>query len=113
MKTFKTLVVLVAFAFSTVAIASTKPVISKLESSVITNQIVTLLESPQFILENEVSAYVTIAVNKNNEMVVLSIDTENVFVANFIKERLNYKELSVTNSPENKFIVPVRIITAK
>ena len=114
MRTFKTLLVLVALTFSSVVVAGTNPESSRVESSAITNQIATLLESPKFILENEVSANVTITLNKNNEMVVLSVDTESEFVAEFIKTRLNYTELSVAvNSTENTFIVPVRITTEK
>jgi len=110
MKTLKTLLVLVALTFSTAVLASSNSEALKTDSDAITNQITKLLKSPKFILENEVSANVKITLNKNNEMVVLSVDTEDDYIANFIKERLNYTELSVAiNDADKTFIVPVRV----
>ena len=42
---------------------------------------------------------------------VLSVDTDEDYLVNFIKSRLNYKELPAPFDSEGKtFIVPVRII---
>ena len=110
MKTLKTLLVLVALTFSTAVLASSNSEALKTDSDAITNQITKLLKSPKFILENEVSANVKITLNKNNEMVVLSVDSQEDFISDFIKDRINYSELtSPVNSVEKTFIVPVRV----
>ncbi len=114
MRTLKTLLVLVALTFSSVVVAGTNPENLKTDTAEITDEITKLLKSPKFVLENEVSANVKITLNKNNEMVVLSVDTESDFVAEFIKTRLNYTQLAVAvNSADKTFIVPVRVTPEK
>ena len=110
MKTIKTLLLIVALTFSSVLVASTNAEDKRAESVAITEEIGKLLQNPSFAVEEEITANVTITLNKNNEFVVLSVETETNFVENFIKSRLNYKELSVTLKDSGKtFIVPVRI----
>ncbi|RLD28418.1 MAG: hypothetical protein DRI75_06770 [Bacteroidetes bacterium] len=111
MRTIKTLLLVVALTFSSVLVASTNAEDEKgAESVAITEEIGKLLENPRFILEKDVVASVTITINKNNEIVVLSVDTDENYLVSYIKSRLNYNELPVTvNSGEKTFIVPVRI----
>ena len=67
---------------------------------------------PNFNVEKEIVAEVTLTLNKENELVVLSVDAENTMVENYIKSRLNYKLLNV--KPTQKiFKVPVRLKVLK
>jgi len=110
MRQVKTLLLVVALTFSSVLMASTNSDDRKNETAAITNQIATLLKNPRFTLEKEVVANVKITLNKNNEMVVLSVDSQEDFISDFIKDRINYSELtSPVNSVEKTFIVPVRV----
>jgi enoyl reductase-like protein len=111
MRTIKTLLLVVALTFSSVLVASTNAEDEKgAESVAITEEIGRLLESPSFILEKDVVANVMLTINKNNEIVVLTVDTDENYLASYIKNRLNYNELPAPfNSEEKTFIVPVRI----
>jgi len=110
MRTIKTLLLIVALTFSSVLVASNNAEEKRSETVKITEQIGNLLENPNFLLESDVLASVKFTINKDNEYVVLSVDTENDYIARFIKNRLNYNELPATfKSEEKTFIVPVRI----
>jgi hypothetical protein len=108
MKTIKTLLLVVAIAFSTVLYASDKP--SKDTSNSISQEIGKLLMNPSFTVEEDVLANVKVLFNEDNEIVVLSVDCEKKGICSYIKSRLNYKELSGNVNNKNRYyIVPVRI----
>ncbi|MBN4047258.1 hypothetical protein JYU05_01810 [bacterium AH-315-P13] len=110
MRTIKTLLLIVALTFSSVLVASTNAEDKRTESVAITEEIGKLLQNPSFLVENDITALVKITLNDNNEFVVLSVDTKESYVENFIKSRLNYHELPGTLKNGTKtFIVPVRI----
>ncbi|MCK5400323.1 MAG: hypothetical protein KAJ28_01710 [Flavobacteriaceae bacterium] len=110
MRTIKTLLLIVALTFSSVLVASTNAEEKRAESVVITEEIGKLLKNPGFLVDEDITASVMITLNKNNELVVLSVETDKNYVENFIKSRLNYNELTVpVNSHTKTFIVPVRI----
>ena len=110
MRTIKTLLLIVALSFSSVLVASTNAEDKRTKSVAITEEIGKLLQNPSFLVENEITANVTVTLNKNNEFVVLSVDTDKKNVENYIKSRLNYQELPVTLNESGKtYIVPVRI----
>lgn len=108
MKQLKTLLLAVAITASGVLAASNED--KKADSVVITEEIGKLLKDPSFLVDKDIVADVTLTLNKNNEMVVLSVDSNEQYVENFIKSRLNYKELPATfSSKERTFKVPVRV----
>ena len=114
MKTIKSIVLVALIAFSSVLSANTNPENARkataAESNVITQEVGKLLKSPSFIIEKEIVANVTLTINKNNEIVVLSVDTDDETLENFVKSRLNYNELpSSVVSKDKTFIVPVRL----
>ncbi len=110
MRTIKTLLLIVALTFSSVLVASTNAEDKKAESVAITEEIGKLLKDPSFSVDYEIIANVTVTLNKNNEFVVLSVETDANFLESYIKSRLNYQELPVTlNDSEKTYIVPVRI----
>lgn len=108
MKQLKTLLLAVAITASGVLAASNED--KKADSVVITEEIGKLLKDPSFLVDKDIVADVTLTLNKNNEMVVLSVDSNEQYVENFIKSRLNYKELPATFlSKDRTFKVPVRV----
>ncbi len=110
MRTIKTLLLVVALTFSSVLVASTNVEDKRAESVAITEEIGRLLQNPSFLVDEEITAKVLVTLNKNNEFVVLSVETDEIYVENFIKSRLNYQELPVTLKDGAKtFIVPIRI----
>ena len=110
MRQLKTLLLAVTLTFSSVLMASTNPDDRRAESQAITTKVGKLLKNPHFILDKEIVANVTLTLNKNNELVVLSVDSDDLQIENFIKGRLNYEKLSTSaESVGKEFIVPVRV----
>jgi len=113
MNTLKTLVLVVAITFSSVLSASTNP-IEKAEPVSISESVGNLLQNPDFQLNQDVDAMVKIFINEDDEIVVLSVDTDNKTVETFIKRRLNYKKLSAEALSNSKsFKVPVKMKKSK
>ena len=111
MRTIKTLLLIVALTFSSVLAASTNAEDKKAESDAITEEIGKLLENPSFLVVSEITANVTVTLNNNNEFVVLSVDTDESYVENYIKSRLNYQELPISlDGGKKTYFVPVRLI---
>lgn len=110
MKQLKMLVLAVTVAFSSVLSAGTNPE-EKAEPKTVIETVSELLKNPDFQLSQDQRALVNLAINHNGEMVVLSVDTDDKNVENFIKSRLNYKKLSKEAIGQHKtFKLPVRLI---
>jgi len=113
--TFKVLLLAVAFTFSSVLTASTEPVPTKADlSSPLSVEIGKLLKNPKFLVDQDMIAKVKVTINEDNEIVVLSVDSESEELEGFIKVRLNYHVLSskLTNG-QKTFMVPVRLTQRK
>lgn len=60
--------------------------------------------------EIDATAQVRFTVNNQREIVVLSVDTDNVQLEAFVKHRLNYKKVQADDLEEGKlFTVAVRV----
>ncbi len=75
-------------------------------------QISKLLSHNAF-LQNEMAltAQVRFTLNNAHQIVVLSVETENLALADFVKRKLNYKKVDLEAYREGKiFTIPVRIV---
>jgi hypothetical protein len=62
--------------------------------------------------QDEIQAIVRFTLNSDKEIVVLSVNTENERLENFVKARLNYEKAGDRNLVEGKiYAVPVRLRT--
>ena len=110
MRQLKTLLLVAAIAFSSTAFASSELEDKKrAATAAITQEIGKLLQDPTFVVDEEIVANVTLTLNKNNEMVVLSVDAEEAYVENFIKSRLNYHAIPALETGQKTYKVPVRV----
>lgn len=113
MKNLKTFVLIAALAISSVLSASTPMTEAEKRASQfdqVTTAVESLLKNPSFDVDEDMTAKVTITVNKDNELVVLSVDCEDSTLEGFLKSRINYNELPVALTGGTKtFVVPVRI----
>jgi hypothetical protein len=76
----------------------------------LSTQIHKMLESNSFDVESDLIANVRFTINKEGEIVVLSVDTEDTVLEGFVKGRLNYKKVDLQNAKEGRlYTVPVRI----
>lgn len=108
MKTVKKLFLVLVITFTGVLSASASPI--NAEPSIIAKEIGELLENPKFEVGDDMLASVTFVLNKENEIVVLSVDTKSSELESYIKSRLNYNKLSVKLDSKNKtYQVPVRL----
>lgn len=108
MRKVSLLVFAALFAVSTAFATGTEPTSDKNPKSV-HEQVAELLKDPNFRVTHDITAEVTLMVNKENEVVVLDVDTNEEFVSKFIKDRLNYETLE-TQTAGVQFTVPVRIV---
>ena len=113
MKSIKSILLVAAIAFSSVLSANTNPDPvnpSKAEQTkVITKEVGKLLQNPTFLVDHDMYANVTLTINKNNEIVVLSVDTDDSIVEGFIKGRLNYNELPSEMKAGRTYVVPIKL----
>lgn len=103
-------VILVAFALLFGTSISTAAVVTKKGGKSVSQEIGKLLKNPKFLVEGDMNADVTFTINSENEIVVLTVDTQNDFVERFIKSRLNYKQLENELVEGKEYNVPVKIL---
>ncbi|WP_297765327.1 hypothetical protein [uncultured Muriicola sp.] len=74
-------------------------------------QISQLLKDNSFVInDHDLTAKVLFTLNKNKEIVVISVDTEDEILERFVKSRLNYQAVELAKAEEGKmYTVPVRI----
>ncbi|NNJ88953.1 MAG: hypothetical protein HKP53_06095 [Eudoraea sp.] len=74
-------------------------------------QISQLLKNNSFVVEEQdLTAKVLFTLNSENEIVVISVDTEDEILERFVKSRLNYQAVELAEAEEGKmYTVPVRI----
>lgn len=110
MKALKMLVLIVAITFSSAVSANTEP-IEETKPNTVSKSVGELLKNPEFQLNEDVNAIVNIFINEEDEIVVLSVDTDNEVVEKYIKNRLNYQKLSKEAIGYNKsYKVPVKMV---
>ena len=106
------LLLIVAFTFSSVLSASTAP--TNADTDAIKFEIAKLLKHPKFVIEGDATFEVTFRVNKNNELVVLDVDSESKVISDYIKSRLNYQKILVSPLDKNKnYSVCIRLSPSK
>lgn len=79
----------------------------------IRQELKTLLSGPNFGVEKNTTAFVELMVNANNELVVISVVTDNEELEYFVKDRLNYYKLKNKMSNGTKLTLPVTITASK
>ncbi len=112
MKTVKVLMFVLAITFTNLSMANTNPTKKEGITSV-TKAIGTLLNKPGFEIKEDLTAKVTFMLNMDNEIVVLTVDTESSQLERYIKSRLNYNELAVKLAVNKKYKVFVRLTSRK
>lgn len=100
-----------AIALLSVSTLSANPVTEvKNPASELSTQIQSLLKENTFRVNTDMIANVRFTINNKGEIVVLSVETENLALEGFVKNRLNYKKADVANvKPGKVYTVPVRI----
>ncbi|MDX1463014.1 MAG: hypothetical protein R3359_08155, partial [Marinirhabdus sp.] len=74
-------------------------------------EITTLLEDPTFLVLENRTVEVEFVLNKNKEVVILSIDCDDANVCTFISERLNHKVLESALEQGKVYTLPVKFVS--
>jgi len=104
----KKLIIVAVIALFTLNVSATEKPVKPSES--LRTDIVQLLgtESPFTFQENQYSIDVIFTVTSKNEIIVLSANTPNQEVANFIKNKLNYKKVNLKEHKVGElFLLPI------
>ena len=101
-------VILVAFVllFGT-NMAAAEVGLDKEKKFTITEEIGALLKGADILLEEDVNSMVTFMVNDEGEIVVLTVDTDDLTIEKFIKSRLNYHKLKNKLAVGEEYKVPI------
>lgn len=99
-----------AMLFSTGTLLAS-PTADRGPSTGLSSQISEMLSDNSFsYISDDLIAQVRFTLNDKGEIVVLSVETDSGKLESFIKSRLNYQKVTVSNVKEGKlYTVPVRI----
>jgi len=115
MKNLKTIIAVVAIGLLTVLPASantnTEPA-SKEAKTILRTEIVSLLGTHSYDLSDKtLEAQVSVMLNNQNELVVVSVSSDSETVTNYVKSRLNYKKVTVKGITKGTvYRVPLKMI---
>ena len=112
MNTFKALLLVTAITFSSQVSAFTGPPADDVKS--VSEQIETFLNNADLFINDELTVMVKFQLDENNNIVVVSTDSDNYEISKFIRTRLNQKELSIDKENKHSFYyVPVKFSSPK
>jgi len=78
----------------------------------IRNQIVKLLQTPDFTIENEMNVILTFTFSSEGEIVVLCAGCKDQAVVNYIRKNLNYKKFENPGEHNKIYKIPLKIRVA-
>ncbi len=109
MKKFNAPLLVVTLLFAGTMLASDVP--ERPSTKSLSAQIGSLLyENPFVVTGRDLIADVKFTINENREIVILTVQTSDPILANFLKSRLNYTKVLLKDFKEGRFYtVPVRI----
>ncbi|MFI8379942.1 hypothetical protein [Leeuwenhoekiella sp. NPDC079379] len=117
MKSIKIFMLAIAIISGSVLSANTvdptKPVgktTSKEAKASMNKQLVSLLSTSTFKVSEETVIQISFTVNKENEIVVLNVSTDDLVIRNSIQNSLNYKKLSAKVIKGQTYFLPIRLV---
>ncbi len=73
------------------------------------NQIVKLLQTPNFSVDNDIDVTITFTFSSKGEIVVLGVDSNDGEVLNYIRENLNYKKIQNPGERDKLYSMPLKV----
>ena len=112
MNTIKTLVLVTLITFSSQVSAFT--IIPGDDIKTISQQIEKFLNNSEMIIYDDIIVTIKFKLNENNEIIIISNDSDNYEITKFIKSNLNLKELSIDKKSNKSFYsVPIRFLSTE
>ena len=116
MKTFKTMVLAVAIICGTALNANTTEpteptakTTSKAVKKAMNRELGNFLSDPNFEITDTILVDVSFTVNKNNEVVVLNVDSDDTSIERLLQGRLNYRKLDSKALIGQTYHVPAKL----
>ncbi len=78
----------------------------------IRSQIVDLLETPEFVVEEDVSVVLTFTFSSDGEIVILKVDSSDRNILNYVRENLNYKKVDNPGVRDEIYTMPLKVIAS-
>ncbi|MFT5761893.1 MAG: putative metalloprotease with PDZ domain [Polaribacter sp.] len=114
MKNLKTIIAVVAIGLLTVlpTSANTNTAPSKDAKTILRTKIISLLGNHTYDLSDKtLEAQVSVMLNSQNELVVISVSSDSETAASYVKAKLNYKKITVKGiSKGTIYIIPIKLI---
>lgn len=98
-----------AFVIGTASLFATNVNEPKDPNKEIRNQIVNLLEAPDFVVENEIVVNLTFTFSSEGEIVVLAVSCKNCDVLDYVRKHINYKKIENPGIKNKKYTMPLKI----
>lgn len=111
MRNLKSIIAIIAISLATTfSTAATEKESSKITKKLRTEIVSMLGKKIQLELKETSSAEISFMINNKNEVIVLSVDSENKQFSSFVKNKLNYKKITVKGIQKGEiYKLPVKI----
>ena len=111
MKNLKTIITVIVLSLSTAfSTTATEKEPSKINKELRTEIASLLGDKIPIEIKKESSAEISFIVNKNNELVIISVDSKISEMNSFVKNKLNYKKLNVKGIKKGEiYRMPIKI----
>ena len=109
MKTLKSIIVALSILITSSAFATDSATANTPEA--VAKEITTLLNNPSFLVVENQTVAVEFILNKDKEVVVLSVDCNDAEVCTFISERLNRRVLRTSLEQGKVYTLPVKFVS--
>ena len=76
---------------------------------VMRNQIVKLLNTPNFTINNDIEVNITFTFSSEGEIVILSVDSKNQDILKYIRENLNNKKIENPGKWDKHYSMPIKV----
>ena len=76
------------------------------------SEIVQLLKAPDFTVPNDITVSITFTFSSEGELVVLSVDSKNSDVLDYIRKSLNYKKIENPGKRDKIYTMPLKLVTS-
>jgi len=78
----------------------------------IRNQIVKLLKTPDFTIDQSIDVNITFTFSSEGELVVLNVDSKNRDVLTYVRKNLNYKKIQNPGERDKIYTMPLKVKSA-
>jgi len=75
----------------------------------IRSQIISLLQTRDFVVENEMVVLITFTFSSEGEIVVLNVDSKGKDILSYIRKNLNYKEVKNPGERDKLYTMPLKV----